>query len=74
MPDPLDPARLTPTASLNRARIVDLPGLALDPDVRGRTGSELLSAQALAAAIRPHAAALALTAEEQSDDMLLLPA
>ena len=74
MPDPLDPARLTPTASLNRVRIVDLPGLPLDPDVRGRTGYELLSAQALAAAIRPHAAALALTAKEQPDDTLLLPA
>ena len=74
MPDPLDPARLTPTASLNRVRIVDLPGLALDPDVRGRTGYALLSAQALAAVIRPHAPALALTAEKQSDDTLLLPA
>jgi hypothetical protein len=74
MPDPLDPARLTPTASLNRVRIVDLPSLALDPAVRGRTGYELLSAQALAAVIRPLAPALALTAEEQSDDTLLLPA
>ena len=52
MLDPLDPARLTPAASLNRVRIVDLPGLALDPDVRGQTGYELLSAQARAAAIR----------------------
>lgn len=56
MPDPLDPAHLTPAASLNRVRIVDLPGLSLDPDVRGRTGYELLSTQALAAVIRPHAA------------------
>jgi hypothetical protein len=53
-----DPEHLTPAASLNRLRIVDLPGVALEPDVRGKTGFDLLAAQSLGAAIRQHADAL----------------
>lgn len=52
MRSPLNPARLIPTASLNRVRIVDLPGVALDPEVRGRLAYDLLSTQALAAHLR----------------------
>lgn len=44
----LDPENLTPIASLNRLKIVDLPGVDIDLDVRGKTGYELLSTQALA--------------------------
>jgi hypothetical protein len=57
-----DPVNLTVSASLNRARIVELPGIVPDPDVRGRTGYELLGAQALSAAIAERAAALGLDA------------
>lgn len=44
---PLDPQHLTPTASVNRVVVVDLPGLAVDADVRGRTAYDLLSRRAL---------------------------
>jgi hypothetical protein len=57
---PLDPYHLTPAISLNRARAIDLPGVALDDGARGKTGYELLSARALAGAIRDQIEALAL--------------
>ena len=38
-----------PSASLNRVRIMDLPGLPLDPAVQGQRGDELLSSRALMA-------------------------
>ncbi len=57
---PLDPRHLTPTASLNRLRIVDLPGIALDAEARGKTGFDLLSTPALAQMIREQADALRL--------------
>lgn len=59
---PFDPQHLTPTASLNRVRIADLPGLRVDPEVKGRTGYELVSLAALARLVRQHAAALQLDA------------
>jgi hypothetical protein len=68
-----DPAHLTPSASLNRARIADLPGLIPDPDVRGRTGYELLGAHALTTAIGTQAAALGL-ASACNDPTTVLPA
>ena len=46
--------------SFNRVRIADLPGLALDPDVRGATAYELVSALALQNLIRQQAAPLKL--------------
>src|SRR5512141_421989 len=59
-----NPDRLTPVASLNRVRIVDLPGLAMDAQpaaaVKGQTASDLLSARALVADLHDHAAALGL--------------
>ena len=60
---PLTPDRLTPSASLNRVRIVDLPGVALEASVKGKTAYELLSAQALADYLREHASALGLDAD-----------
>ena len=57
---PLNPQRLTPTASLNRVKIVDLPGLAVDPGVRGQTGYQLVSTVALAELIRQRAESLEL--------------
>lgn len=69
-PFPFDPANLTPSASLNRALIADLPGLVPDPDVRGRTGYELLGAHALAAAIGTRAAALGLDPASPASDLL----
>lgn len=50
----LDPFNLTPEISLNRVRVVDLPGMAVDSEVKGRTGYELVSTAALAAVIRQH--------------------
>jgi hypothetical protein len=51
---PLDPRNLTPDASLNRVRVMDLPDLAVDAGVKGKTGYELVSAQTLAQLIRPY--------------------
>ncbi len=59
---PLNPDRLTPSASLNRVRIVDLPGVALESSVKGKTAYELLSAQAFTDYLRAHAGALGLDA------------
>ena len=59
---PFNPDRLTPSASLNRVRIVDLPGVALEASVKGKTAYELLSAQALTDYLREHADALGLDA------------
>jgi hypothetical protein len=55
-----DPQHLTPSASLNRVRIIDLPGLSVDSEVKGQTGFQLVSAAALARLIRQRAASLAL--------------
>src|SRR5689334_23376361 len=64
MIQPLDPLRLTPSASLYRARTVDLPGLQTTDDVRGRSGYELISARALCALIRSQAHVLRLSDAE----------
>lgn len=55
---PLDPYHLTPEISLNRVRVVDLPGLA--PDLRGRTAYDLISTAALAVLVRARAGDLRL--------------
>ena len=57
---PLDPQRLTPSVSMNRVRIVDIPGLVVDPEVKGRNGAQLVSAAALAQLIRQYAERLQL--------------
>lgn len=54
MNDGFDPTRLTPIASLNRVRFVELAGLALPADMVGRTAFELLAAQALDDLARQH--------------------
>jgi len=56
----LDPAHLTPAASLNRMRIIDLPGIVLPTELRGRTVYAFLSAAALAAWVRQQGRALGL--------------
>ena len=68
---PLDPQRLTPSVSLNRVRLVDLPGLAVDTNVKGKTGFDLVSAVALARLIRQHAGSLQLD-PNLNDDALRL--
>jgi hypothetical protein len=70
----LDPDHLTPQASVNRVRIVDLPGVALDPGVRGKAAFELLSTAALAERLRPEAAALGLGAQAAADPARLVRA
>lgn len=68
-----DPHRLTPTASLNRVRIVNLPGLDIDPEVRGKTGYELVSTQYLIAQILKSAEQLKLTSEELTGERSAIP-
>ena len=51
-----------PHVSVNRVRIVDLPGIAVDPQVCGRKAYELLSSRAIASYARERAAELALPA------------
>ncbi len=48
------------TPSINRVRVVDLPGIVLPEAVRGRLGYEFLSAAALAGRIRRQAGVLGL--------------
>ena len=69
----LDPERLTPTASLNRVRIVELPGAAVEPEVRGQTAYELLSARALADVIRQEADLLGLRDVRDAEPAAILP-
>jgi hypothetical protein len=71
MTQPLDPDHITPDVSLNRVWIMDLPGLALEADIRGRRAADLLRAAALAALIRQHAPALELTDAELADESAL---
>ena len=63
MSAPFNPYQLTPSASLNRMQIVDLPGIDLEPDVRGKTAYELLSLPVLADQILCHAGTLGLAEE-----------
>ncbi len=49
-----------PHVSINRVRIIDLPGLTIDDEVRGRSGYELLSARAVIEYARAEASALDL--------------
>lgn len=52
VPEPTQPLNLrflTPAASLNRARIVSLPGIKVDEGILHQTGYDLVSANALAA-------------------------
>jgi hypothetical protein len=66
---PLDPPHLTPPVSLNRVRLVDLPGLDIDPAVKGKTGYELVSSLALTVLIRAQIDALKL--DPALDDSVL---
>ncbi len=53
-----NPYHLRPLATLNSRRVIALPGV--DPELIGKTGHDLLSKQALAGLIRPHARELGL--------------
>ena len=68
----LDPHRLTPVASLNRVRIVDLPGVVLPPEVCGAVACDLLSAPALADHLRSRAGQLGLSAVRAAEPDVLL--
>lgn len=63
-----------PNASLNRVRIVDLPGVALEDSIRGKTAYDLLAAPALAEEVRQHTGTLGLDALCTAPDTDLLPA
>ena len=68
---PFNPNQLTVTAGLNRVIIVDLPGVALEASVKGKSAYELLSAQALADYLQERAELLGLPAAHA--DALHLP-
>jgi hypothetical protein len=68
---PLDPRRLTPSVSLNRVRIVDLPGLVVDPEVKGQNSSQLVSAAVLAQLIRQYAGRLQLDPTMEDHELRL---
>jgi len=59
---------------VNRVRIMDLPGVALEPEVRGRTAADLLSTAALAERLRPDAVALGLSAQAAAEPAHLVRA
>ncbi len=69
---PLDPDNLTPSASLNRLRIVDVPGIKIDPQVRGKTGYDLLSLRACAQLVHVYAADLGLNDAHASEPVRFL--
>lgn len=56
----LDPLRLTPAASINRVVLVDLPGIALPDEVRGKRAYDLLSTRAVSQYVLDHGADLGL--------------
>ena len=68
----LDPARLTPTASLNRVRFVETADLALPPEMIGRSAYDLLSARALADLAREHPAARRPAPDQHADPLAAL--
>ena len=57
---------MTGRASFNAVRIIDIPGADIDPEVRGRTVYELVSARALTLLIRERAVALGLRPESDT--------
>lgn len=61
-----------PSASLNRVRIVDLPGLPLEDAVRGKRCDDLLSNRALVAYAREHSSVLGLDLEVFAPEALSL--
>lgn len=70
---PLDPFRLNPSASLNRLRIMNIPGIELDPEVRGKTGYDLVSTQYMTTQILKTADQLKLSTEEISGEGREIP-
>jgi hypothetical protein len=62
---PFDPYHLRPLASLNRRRLIALPGL--DEGSVGKSGGELLSDLALIELIQPHVRALQLEGTPDGD-------
>lgn len=57
-----------PHVSVNRVRIVDLPGLPLDEAVRGQAAYHLLSSEAIVTYAQAHTAALGLADEVFQDE------
>ncbi len=62
-----DPACINIHVSMNRVVVADLPGL--PEKLRGKTGYQLLSAEALAALIKPHREALRIAADVPDSDL-----
>jgi hypothetical protein len=60
---------LSPHNSINRVQIVDLPGLPIDPEVRGQRAGDLLGNRVVARYARERAEALKLPAAFAQDDL-----
>lgn len=69
-----DALHLTPHASLNRVRIVDLPGVDMETALRGKTAYDLLGAEQIAHQVRAHASELQLPDARERTALDLLPA
>jgi hypothetical protein len=67
-----DPLNLSPSASLNRVRIIDLPAVPLPNFVRGNIAQDLLSSATVAARVRQAAPTLGLSHADQLPDAPLL--
>lgn len=65
------PISIKPAYSLNRVRLMGLPGIALPENCRGKTGRELVSARALTQAIEPWRAELGLASIENVHELHL---
>lgn len=63
---PFDPQHLTPHISMNRVRIVDLPGIDLPDDIKGKTGHELLAADRVMRLVYLRKQALKLTLDRNA--------
>jgi hypothetical protein len=68
MPSPLNPDQLTPAASFHRMRLVEILGVAFEPEVHGQLGYDLLSTPALATYMRERAGELNLGNADRLND------
>jgi hypothetical protein len=69
MVTPFDPQRITAHVSMNRVRLVDLPGLITPDEVKNKTAYELASSAVLVGLIRAHADQLQLSADFSVDQL-----
>jgi hypothetical protein len=64
---PFNNNNLTPLASINRVLLIDLPGVPIKDDIRGKTGYQLLGLEAVAGLVRHYLPFLPLTGQDSAD-------